>query len=233
MKDRRRLLSSIGAFAGLLLIAAPAFACTNYVGKTTIIGNASSTASTVSNGLQCADDVGTVHNSVCTQGMTVSTGTGDAQAHLGGTLKITTAVADSGTTCRNFMPAQVCQLNNSSSINFPSGNAGPYDVNIINVGFASHNSNPSDTTTPSEDCMTWSGNPAPKIKVATVTVGSTGALAGASGFGTYSASFSLGTATVAVPGSPWVTNTGGAEAGMCISDIKGEDGIEVPFTIVT
>jgi hypothetical protein len=217
--------------AGLLLIAAPALACTNYVGKTTITGNAS-TASTVSTGLQCADDVGGSVGDACKQGMTVSTGTGDAQAHLGGTLQITTASA--GTTCEG-QSTFPCYLNNSSSINYPSGNTG-YNVNIINVGFSSHTSNPSDTTNPSQDCMTWSGNPAPLINVATVTVtGGAGVLHSATGANGYAASFNTltNTATVAVPGSPWVTNTGGAEAGMCISDTKGEDGIEVPFTIVT
>ena len=225
MKDRRRLLSSIGACAGLLLVAAPALACTNYVGKTTITGNAS-TSSTVSTGQQCGDNVGGPA-SACDQGMQVSTGTGDAQAHLGGTLQIQTASA--GSTCEG-QSTWPCYLNNSSSINYPSGNSG-YDVNIINVGFSSHTSNP----TSGQDCMSWSGNPNPLIKVATVTVGSSGVLSGVSPANGYSASWD-GThdiATVAVPGSPWVVNTGTQEAGMCISDKDGEDGIQVPFKIVT
>lgn len=229
MRSRRRSLPLLGGLAGALAIAAPAWACTNYVSKTTITGNASS-SSTVSNGLQCGDNVnGPI--AACTGGMTVSTGAADASAHLGGTLQIQTAVADAGTTCRNLSPAKVCQLNNSASINYPTGNSG-YDVNIINVGFSSHTSNPS----AAQDCMSWSGNTNPLIKVATVSVaGGAGVLSGATGVGTYSASFNstTHTATVAVPGSPWVANTGTQEAGMCISDIKGEDGIQVPFKLVT
>jgi hypothetical protein len=211
------------------VIAAPALACTNFVGKTTITGNAS-TASTVSTGLQCADDVGGPIVA-CNQAMTVSTGVGDARAHLGGTLQIQTAAAGAGTTCPNLTPPQVCHLNNSSSINYPSGNTG-YDVNIINVGFSSHNSNPS----AAQDCGTPDGFTNPLIKVATVSVaGGAGVLSGVAGANGYSASFSsiTHTATVAVPGSPWVVNTGTQEAGMCISDTMGEDGIEVPFTIVS
>lgn len=202
------------------------------MGKTTITGNVSGSASTVSTGQQCGDNHGGPASlSICTQGMTVSTGTGDAQAHLGGTLQISTASA--GSTCAG-QSTWPCYLNDSSSINYPTGNSG-YDVNIINVGFSSHSANP----TSAQDCMSWSGNPNPLIKVATVSVATVGSvhgqLSGASSANGYSASFNSTTltATVAVPGSPWVTNTGTQEAGMCISDIKGEDGIQVPFKIVT
>lgn len=229
MTSRRRSLSSLGVLAGVLAIAAPAWACTNYVGKATLTGNASANT-TASNGLQCAENANGSDIAACDEAMTLSTSAAPgASSRLGGTLQIQTAVADAGTTCRNLSPTKVCQLNNSASINYPTGNSG-YDVNIINVGFSSHTANP----TSGQDCMTWVGNPNAFIKVATVTVaGGAGALSGATGANGYSASFSSGVATVAVPGSPWTINSGSQEAGMCISDIKGKDGIQAPFKIVT
>ena len=229
MTSRKRSLSSLGVLAGVLAIAAPAWACTNYVGKATLTGNASANT-TVSTGQQCGDNANGSLNSNCTGGMTLTTTAAPgASSHLGGTLNISTAAATTGS-CTGHMPAWVCQLNNSSAINFPTGNSG-YDVNIINVGFSSHTQSPTDSN---KDCMTWVGNPNAFIKVATVTVsGGAGALSAASGANGYSASFSSGVATVAVPGAPWSVNSGTQEAGVCISDVKGEDGIQAPFKIVT
>ena len=226
MKNSGRVLVPTGVLLLILLeLVTPAWA-DNFVGKATVTGDASG-SSTVSNGLQCADDVnGPI--AACNGAGTLSTSAAPgASAHLGGTLQIQTTVAAAGTTCWNLSPAR-CYLNNSASINYPSGNSG-YDVNIINVGFSSHTANP----TASQGCFTWPFSPNPYVKVAQVTVaGGAGTLTGATGANGYSASFSAGVATVAVPGAPWTANTGTQEAGLCISDSKGEDGIMVPFKIL-
>lgn len=247
-RSRKRFLGPTGVAAVALAIAAPAYACTNYVGKIDMTGN-SSTNHTIVNGRNCGDNATTSGNTGCTQSMYIddsnASASSDATAHAGGTLNLTMAAADVGGTCHpnstTWIGSGVCWLNNSSAIQYPTGPNTPfgYYVDVIKVGFSGHTNPMTASTTPNGDCMHWNGNGSGFTTVATVTVSggnnsthTAGAFTAATGQGGYSASILSGTNTlqVAVP-SGFPLNISGQQAGLCVSDSNGEDGIQVPFTI--
>jgi hypothetical protein len=208
MRRKKLLLVPVGAIAGVLVVAASAFACTNYVGRMAVFGNNTGTGTVTVTGLQSYNEA--------SQAMTQTVSSGIAKSDH-----------TSSTWAQIWYGPEVAHGWKLAT--------GTYDVNFYNGGNATNYSYTNHTTwhspDPGGDCMTWIVGGVVS-KLGTVHIDASGNID--SGAGTNYVSYDSTTKYVkfSLKGTSTTTSVSPKESGLCVSDSTSVNGNQAPITIV-